>query len=430
MDNLTIAKRIKECRESLGKTQKDVAQALSFSHTTISKYENEGTMDLETIQSFNQLFCTDLTADTLRPPRWSPNIHADAYAVALDTSVFLKRPRFIENLNANEKIDYIFVSSVVLKELNRKKDNKRDKNCRNANLAITTFNHVKERPGNKITDLKKESSYDPSLSNDRRIMIDTEKFAEEYNTPICIVSADKDFKMYPNRNKRISIRSIDEFEADFFSNELTREEKEIYKWIGEGALEKLKKSKTKVNPNARLNGQSMIFKTVDLPNKIDGRRVEKKKMVEELLRLGADINIVDDVKYKISPLCRAVQKYDYSLVSFLLAHGADIDLQGQGKNRRNTALSMACYHKDKKMVELLLRHNPILNGQDDNGYTPLIKACIYVKENKKQIEPTIIEMLLNAGADTRIRDNDNLTAYDHLRKHDKKLAHRLKERMV
>ena len=67
---------------------------------------------------------------------------------------------------------------------------------------------------------------------------------------------------------------------------------------------------------------------------------------------------------------------------------------------------VAAWHKRDKFVKALCDDPRIsINQQDFNGYTALIKAAI--KGSRK-----CCQILLEADADTRIVDHDDLTALD------------------
>lgn len=56
--------------------------------------------------------------------------------------------------------------------------------------------------------------------------------------------------------------------------------------------------------------------------------------------------------------------------------------------------------------ELLKDERTSINQQDGNGFTALIKACYWGHTQCR-------DMLLKAGADTKITDRNGLTADDH-----------------
>ena len=76
------------------------------------------------------------------------------------------------------------------------------------------------------------------------------------------------------------------------------------------------------------------------------------------------------------------------------------------QNEGNMPLMVAAYHGREEFVKALCKDKRTsINQQDSNGFTALIKASI--KQNKN-----CCRILLQAGADTKIVDNDDLTAMD------------------
>lgn len=118
------------------------------------------------------------------------------------------------------------------------------------------------------------------------------------------------------------------------------------------------------------------------------------KKIAALLAKGADINSTED---GVTPLYEAVRKKSYEAVGFLLQNGADIGKQYN--NKSYTVLQMAVSDNDQKMVELLLRYMDDVNARDRFGNTALWSAIHEASLVKNAGNTTIIEMLLQKGAD-------------------------------
>lgn len=173
-----------------------------------------------------------------------------------------------------------------------------------------------------------------------------------------------------------------------------------------------------------------LIKKVDYNEKIDFARVEN------LLAAGVDINTLYEdntllgaaifAKYKplakllidkgasvqltpaqrqlssppSGPLTRAVGRNDVQLVELLLKAGAPAQKDGTLEAPLNVALS----NNSKEIVKLLLAYNADVNSQEYNGDTPLHYAVRYA--------PTLIPLLLEAGADMTIKNNAGQTPAD------------------
>lgn len=419
--------KIKHCRELLGKTQAEVGKAVGLSNKTVSKHEREGVNDRQTIALYSRLFQVNLFNCREETPKWHPAAARKMRCVALDTSVLVNRFVLLEMLNGHVSIDCIFIPRTVIRELSGMKG-KQAKNYSAqkikvaAGLALDTINHISAKPGNKIQKgdggLAGEAG---EMENDERIIMECEQFSKELSCYVEIISLDKDFRAFGSGHAGIGIKTAQELESDLNRDELSAEDRCLFRSVESGDLCGIESCKGKINPRAKKNGKSLIYTAVEYRGQKQG------EIIKALVRLGADLDLVDDVKFRHTPLCRAVQLRKYHIVRLLLESGADPDYPSQGKNKRNTAIAMAAYHKDERMVRLLMKYHPVLNGQDENGYTALMKACIRAEKNGAEINGNIIKILLEGGADIRIRDNNNRCAYGHLQHADPVLAGQLKE---
>lgn len=122
--------------------------------------------------------------------------------------------------------------------------------------------------------------------------------------------------------------------------------------------------------------------------------------VMALLQEGADVNATGENGY--TALWAAAKAGHTSIVSLLVAHGADMGIAHQGF----TPLLTAVNERHKEVVWSLL-----LNGADPDvslekgGWTPLIYAAHYG-------DVEIVDLLLRGGADVMIQSDDGYTAID------------------
>jgi ankyrin repeat protein len=106
----------------------------------------------------------------------------------------------------------------------------------------------------------------------------------------------------------------------------------------------------------------------------------------------------------------AVGRNDVASVRKLLAQGVDVnapDLRAPLFDGA-TALTVAAERGLAGMVQLLLSHGANVNARSATGWTALMRAC-----NADQFE--CARLLLDAGADPTIHNDDGYTAYGRIR---------------
>lgn len=125
---------------------------------------------------------------------------------------------------------------------------------------------------------------------------------------------------------------------------------------------------------------------------------KKRKIVELLLKAGADVNKESPFN-KNNALLAAAYSGEQEIFEFLLKQGANL-VSTNGL----TTLMMAAYAGRKDMVTFLLEKKLAdMNAQDDKGFTALIFAV-------RQLQRDIVELLLKAGADVSLKTVHKKTA--------------------
>ena len=99
-----------------------------------------------------------------------------------------------------------------------------------------------------------------------------------------------------------------------------------------------------------------------------------------------------------SPLITAVANKELECIETLLNAGANIN---SCNNLQETPLTTAA-ELNSKILALLLKYNPNINAQDENGFTALYLACMQKKLKN-------VKLLLKAGADVNIQTNKEET---------------------
>jgi ankyrin repeat protein len=100
-----------------------------------------------------------------------------------------------------------------------------------------------------------------------------------------------------------------------------------------------------------------------------------------------------------SPLMMASLKGHTELVRKLIARGADVNKPGWAP------LHYAATGGHLKVMELLLEEHAFIDAQSPNGTTPLMMAAYYGT-------PAAVKLLLEAGADTQMKNELGLSAVD------------------
>jgi ankyrin repeat protein len=98
-----------------------------------------------------------------------------------------------------------------------------------------------------------------------------------------------------------------------------------------------------------------------------------------------------------TPLMMAAYKHNKRAVQALLARGAAVDQPGW------TALHYAAASGDTEIAGILLAHKAAIDAESPSKLTPLMMAA---REGQEQC----VALLLRAGANARLRNNENLSA--------------------
>jgi ankyrin repeat protein len=118
---------------------------------------------------------------------------------------------------------------------------------------------------------------------------------------------------------------------------------------------------------------------------------------QRLLNTGIDINVTDEDGY--SPLMNAVAREEVLMINHLIKMNADLEIQSLGEY---TALCMAVY-KSEPSIEIV----KILIEAGANVSAPnVLFSSVY------QEHPEIVELLIGAGTDLSLKDEENLSALD------------------
>lgn len=370
-----------------------------------------------------------------------------------DTSALLGNPMLLEMLM--EDFKQIIIADVVQDELSRMKnasgelEQDKKNNKKKAAQIIGKINDYFEQEEYKEKFRKEDSKGleipgDERISeNDKRLIELAKKIKKKTSRRVYIMHYDKDIpffsddtiininlKDYISQRKKMpaGYQTILDFDEDF--DNITKYEK-AFENLSKDALDTfLPNGMTLLISCINCNAQDRIEKR--------GGRIIPPQLIKEkmrfLIKYNVDLNKTDCNRYCHTPLEHCIslnpkERYPFELFVMLLEAGADYnkgsidetkqsDLRISAKNEGNTPLMKACWEGKKQFVcELLKKPDLSINQQDCNGYTALIKCAVQRYNRKKagrkyNYYEELYKLLMENGADTRIRDRNNRTAKD------------------
>lgn len=167
--------------------------------------------------------------------------------------------------------------------------------------------------------------------------------------------------------------------------------------------------------------------------------------VAQLLGQGADASACQQEWPKFTALQAAINELEdegpLSIVTLLLQHGAAVD--GWDENHDSTPLLMAIFRKQGEAAELLLNAGADPNVRGGEGDSPL-RFCVDSQDYEmverllakgaaksinacgqprgltalgiaaEKLDLRMMQMLLDAGADPEVRDQDNMTPRERI----------------
>ena len=385
----TIAKNIKETRESMNMLQQELADKLNITRPVISNWENAKSEPSST-QLLKLADIFGVSTDRLLGRNLdSKNI------IVVDTSALIKKPFLPKELV--EKFDEVIVPDVVISELNNIKD-KKDKNSQAAWLIMSTIKNL----GEKIINSKSDKSI--KNSDEKIADVAKTKAKQNPNDKVYMLSDDIYFQFLIRDINNIKVITPNEYFRDFgkddkFDRSKSLEFLSLVKNNKFTKLEHFNLDNINVNIHDPISGLTPLITAI---------RNKNPQIIEYLLNLSSiDINALDEHKYSFSALHHAAQLKNIELMKLLVSRGADVELGSKGENFGNTPLMVCAWSGFENGVDFLLQQGACVNQQDNNGFTALMKACI--KEHKNII------YTLSRITDIRIRDKKNKTAFEYLR---------------
>lgn len=134
-------------------------------------------------------------------------------------------------------------------------------------------------------------------------------------------------------------------------------------------------------------------------------------IVKLLIESGANVN--EPNEQGLTPLMEASIKGKLAIVNLLIKKGADVNAEDE---EGVTALSFSTMYSSVDVLQSLLRHGAKVNHTDHNGNTALMYALKYCDFGYRPV----IEVLISAGTNLNVVNEDGLNAADMAQKYGKK----------
>lgn len=376
-----------------------------YNKSTLSRAEN-GSAGEKTIIKWAKAYCDIFNYSEKQTEQF---LRGDKIAVP-DTSALLKNPQLVDELG--EEYNIVVIPDIVIRELDGIKNSNAGTLGKRAWEIIRGIGY-----GKRV--IKMEYNGDKSIEKDEQIIAVAKYAAEKYSCEVQIITDDADYSAFLKgdetvialhlreymitKQKLVNMKGLvelDKYYADDYSDIIPPDEDEINAFLPDG--------------------NTLIISTVR------NRRYsfsQRKAKIQWLIANGADVDKRDCKHRYFPPLTHAIQMTDYDMFIFLLnechanpnvgsrnPHDAgklrQKDIKRE-KNEGNMPLMVAAWDGKVEFVKALCTdERTSINQQDANGFTALIKACYWGFLKCRDI-------LLEAGADTKIVDIDGLTAEDH-----------------
>ena len=400
-----LRKRMVELREKNGKSQSEMAELIGCNKSTLSRAEKiGGETGYKTVRGFAEDYCDRLGLTSEQKTLFLRG----EKIVVIDTSALLKNSQLIDELC--KEYSRVIIPKIVIDEL----DNIKDHNING--LASKAWQLLKSIGGNMNVLTMDYTGEKTDDNNDCKIIGVAEQAAEKYSCEADLITYDAGFAARLSGHTTVRALFLEEYIITKQNLMDINSLKKLNNYYAD-SYDDVEcvlgiKIPNQEDINAYLpNGNTLIISVVRNKKMPMNQRQEKIKW---LIEHGADVNRRDCGKYYFPPLSHSIQNWDFEMFKFLLheckanpnvgsrnPHDAGKIRQ---KNNGNMPLMIAAWDNKLKYVrELIADERTSLNQQDGNGFTALIKACYWGWLECR-------DLLIKAGADTKIVDHDGYTA--------------------
>ncbi len=129
-----------------------------------------------------------------------------------------------------------------------------------------------------------------------------------------------------------------------------------------------------------------------------------KYIIERIVKLGADINVVDDEGMTLVHILIEKRKnIDLDKVQLILNYGFNIELSGFNGWR---PIHKAVFHKCYDVVRFLVENGADINARTESCH---MKTPLMIAANNNDLE--MIKLLIKMGADYNLKDSYSNTVY-------------------
>ncbi len=396
-----LARRLKELREKNDLTQAEMASRLSVSNkSTISRVE-AGKTSYKTLRIFAEEYCKAFKMSEIQIQQF---LRGDKIAIP-DTSALLKNTQLIDELS--KEYSKVIIPKIVIDELGN------IKNKNSGTLGRKAWEIIRSIGYGDQTLLMEYTGDSPDDNNDCKIIHIAREAVNRYGCKVDILTEDADYSAYLKGDDSVSALHLREYmftKQDLVNMTSLIELKDYfadcYDHIAAPGPEEI---------NAYLpDGNTLIISAVrNRKPPIE----QRKAKIRWLIKHGADVNKRDCNRRYFPPISHAIQMNEFDMFLFLLQECAANPNVGsrnphdagkvRQKNEGNMPLMIAAWDGKERFVSALCQDKRTsINQQDANGFTALIKACHWGFLKCRDI-------LIDAGADTKIVDIDGKNAADH-----------------
>lgn len=385
-----IGHNIKKLREECKMSQNDLAIKMNMARPGISNWENaKSEPSSSQLVQLSKIFSvpTDELVGNLRETKTT---------VIVDTSALIKRPSIVDELQSF--FDEIIIPEVVIAELNNLKDRGNSSVKQRAWLVMKSIND-KGAIFNILPNIENTGKNDEKIVSIAKQKANSRPFDDVY-----VLSDDIWFQFLTKGIKNLKSLTPAQYAKKFLYLGKSYDPVKSIEFASLIKSKKLEEVKQYDISDVNVNMANPDDGMTPLITAVRNRDIPMLKHFLSLKEI--DLDIKDKHKYGFSAVHHATQLKNLKMIKLLVEVGADFDSGSTGKNKGNTPLMVAAWSGFPEIVDYFISQGACVNQQDNNGFTPLIKACI--RNNSK-----IIKRLIPL-TDLNIRSRENKKAIEHI----------------
>lgn len=394
-----LGRRMKELREKNRLTLEEMAIRIGTTKSTLSRVE-AGIPGYKTMVDYSNSYCEKFKLSELQTQQF---LRGDKIVIP-DTSALLKNTQLIDELS--KEYSKIVIPKIVIDELDNIKNRNSGALGRKAWEIIRSIGY-----GDRTLQMEYNGD-NPDDNNDYKIISIAREAVSIYGCSVDIITDDADYSAYLKGDDSVSalhlreymftkqalinmtsLSELRDYYADSYDNVTAPNQEEVNAYLPDG--------------------NTLIIDAVRNRKPLNQRKAKIRWLIDN----GADVDKRDCNRRYFPPISHAIQMNDFDMFLFLLKECAANPNVGsrnphdagkvRQKNEGNMPIMIAAWDRKSKFVKCLCEdERTSINQQDANGFTALMKACHWGFLECRDI-------LIAAGADTKIVDIDGKTADDH-----------------